>query len=145
MVVVNLLVGTLVISGTVMIHTFGLVLLTRWMALVVHWFRLHRHSFAKSVAMVTTVLGLFIVHTAEVWVWALVYISLGVVAGLEPALYFSTITFSTLGFGNIVPLAEWRLLTALEAVNGFILIGWSTAYLVAASTRHGPFRLGEHF
>jgi len=88
---------------------------------------------------------LFIVHTAEVWVWALVYISLGVVAGLEPALYFSTITFSTLGFGNIVPLAEWRLLTALEAVNGFILIGWSTAYLVAASTRHGPFRLGEHF
>ena len=35
--------------------------------------------------------------------------------------------------------------SALEAINGFILLGWSTAYLVAASTRHGPFRLGEHF
>jgi hypothetical protein len=34
---------------------------------------------------------------------------------------------------------------ALEAMNGFTLIGWSIAYLVAASTRHGPFRIGEHF
>jgi hypothetical protein len=64
---------------------------------------------------------------------------------LESSLYFSTETFSTLGYGDITPLPRWRLFAALEAVNGFLLIGWSTAYLVAASTRHGPFRIGEHF
>ena len=142
---VNLLIGTLIIATTVMIHTLGLVLLTRWMKWVVHWFRLHRHSFAKSVAMVSTVLGLFLLHTIEVWVWASTYLVAGVVSGLEPALYFATVTFSTLGYGDITPLPGWRVLAALEAVDGFILIGWSTAYLVAASTRHGPFQIGEHF
>jgi hypothetical protein len=141
----NLILGTVVISGTVMIHTSGLVLLTRWMAWIVHCFRLHRHNFTKAVAMVTTVLGLFFLHTIEIWVWAAAYFFIGVVRGFEPALYFSTVTFSTLGYGDITPLADWRLFAALEAVDGFILIGWSTAYLVAASTRHGPFRIGEHF
>jgi hypothetical protein len=70
---------------------------------------------------------------------------LGVVGSLEEALYFSTVTFSTIGYGDIVPPLRWRLLCALEGINGFLLIGWSTAYLIAASTRHGPFRVGEHF
>jgi hypothetical protein len=70
----NLLLGTLLISVTVMIHTMGLIALTRWMAWIVQWFRLHRHGVAKIVAMVTTVLGLFFVHTIEVWVWASAYI-----------------------------------------------------------------------
>jgi hypothetical protein len=141
----NLVLGTLMISTTVIIHTSGLILLTQWMGWVVHWFRLHRHNFAKTVAMVTTVLGLFLLHTIEIWAWAWADFSIGVIKGFEPALYFSTVTFSTLGYGDITPLAEWRLFASLEGVNGFILIGWSTAYLVAASTRHGPFRIGEHF
>jgi hypothetical protein len=123
----------------------GLVLLARWMNWIVLWFRLHRHSLGKTVAMVTTVLGLFLVHTIEVWVWAGAYVATGVVDTLESAVYFSTVTFSTLGYGDITPTADWRVFAALEAMNGFILIGWSIAYLVAASTRHGPFRMGEHF
>ncbi len=37
------------------------------------------------------------------------------------------------------------MLSALQGINGFLLIGWSTAYLVAAGIRIGPFRSGEHF
>jgi hypothetical protein len=70
---------------------------------------------------------------------------LGAFTDFSTALYFSTVTFSTLGFGDVVPNESWRLFAALEAVNGFLLIGWSTAYLIAASTRIGPFRIGEHF
>jgi hypothetical protein len=143
--VLNLILGTMLIALTVIIHTVGLILLARWMAWIVHWFRLHRHSLGKTVAMVTTVLGLFFVHTIEVWMWAAAYLVTGVVADLESAVYFSTVTFSTLGYGDITPTAAWQVFAALEAMNGFVLIGWSIAYLVAASTRHGPFRLGEHF
>jgi hypothetical protein len=64
---------------------------------------------------------------------------------LEDALFLSTTTFSTLGADRTAVSQPWRLLTALESVDGFILIGWSIAFLVAASTRHGPFREGEHF
>ena len=141
----NLLLGTFVIAITVMIHTMGLIGLSHWMALIIRWFRLHRHSLAKSGAMVTTVLGLFFLHTIEVWVWAVAYIAVGLTRDFETALYFSTETFATLGYGDITPPVTWRLFASLEAVNGFLLIGWSTAYLVAASTRHGPFRIGEHF
>ena len=141
----NLALGTLLISFNVVIHTVGLIILARWMSWIVRWFRLHRHSLGKTIAMVTTVLGLFLVHTIEVWVWAFAYWAIGVVNGLEEAVYFSTVTFSTLGYGDITPAVGWRVFAALEAMNGFILIGWSIAYLIAASTRHGPFRIGEHF
>ena len=141
----NLALGTLVISFNVVIHTVGLIVLARWMSWIVRWFSLHRHSLGKTVAMVTTVLGLFLAHTIEVWVWAIAYVVVGAVNGLEEAVYFSTVTFSTLGYGDITPAPAWRVFAALEGMNGFILIGWSIAYLVAASTRHGPFRIGEHF
>ena len=141
----NLALGTVIISTTVLFHTLGLVLLARVMARVVRWFSLHKHDFGKSVAMVTTVLGLFLIHAVEIWMWAVVFLLIGATASFQDALYFSTESFSTVGYGDIIVGARWRLLASLEAINGFILIGWSTAYLVSASTRHGPFRLGEHF
>src|SRR5829696_8410920 len=110
----NLALGTLVISANVLIHTFGLVLLSRAMSYIIRWFRLHRHSFGKTVAMVTTVLGLFAVHTVEIWLWAGTYLTLGAVHSLEDALYFSIVTFSTVGYGDITLDAKWRLLASLE-------------------------------
>ena len=95
--------------------------------------------------MNTVVIGVFAVLTAEVWLWAAAYSLIGVVDDFETALYFSTTTFSTVGFGDVVPHPEWRMLAALEGVNGFLLIGWSTAYLIAAGMRVGPFKSGEHF
>ena len=141
----NLAIGTGIIALNVLLQTFGLVALTRVMNGVVRWFRLHRHDFGKSVAMVTTVLGLFLIHTVEIWLWAGTFFDLRALPSFEDALYVSTVTFSTLGYGDLTVAPAWRLLASLEAINGFILIGWSIAYLVSASTRHGPFRLGEHF
>ena len=137
--------GTIVISITVFTQTFGLILLSRAMPHVVRWGRLHRHGFGKTVAMVATVFGLFLVHTVEIWTWAGAYLLLGNLPTFADALYFSTVTFSTLGYGDITLAREWRLFGALEGVSGFLLIGWSTAFLVSASTRYGPFRAGEHF
>ena len=66
-------------------------------------------------------------------------------ASFEDALYVSTSMFSTLGNDGTFVDSHWRLMAALEGINGFLLIGWSTAFLVRASTRHGPFRKEEHF
>jgi len=141
----NLALGTLLISATVLIHTVGLVLLSRWMSSVIDWLRLHRHAVGRSLAVTSVVLGLFFIHTIEIWLWAAAYVAMDVVDGFEASLYFSTVTFSTLGYGDIIAAPEWRLFASFEAIDGLILIGWSIAYLVAASTRHGPFRIGEHF
>jgi hypothetical protein len=141
----NLALGTLLISATVFIHTVGLIMLSRWTSWTVGWLRLHRHEFGKTVAMMTIVLGLFFLHTIEIWLWATAFVALNVIAGFENALYFSIATFSTLGSDDIMPVQAWRIFATLEGIDGFILIGWSIAYLIAASTRHGPFRIGEHF
>lgn len=140
----NLAAGTAVILTTVVIHTAGLIGITQAMGWLVGHFRMHGRR-SRIVAIVTVVLGLFGILTIEVWLWAISYLTLGAFSDLETALYFSTVTFSTLGFGDVLPPERWRLFSALEAVNGFLVIGWSTAYLVAASTRVGPFRSGEHF
>lgn len=143
--VVELVLGTAILTATVIIHTIGLIALTAVMRNIIDWFRLHRHGFGKSVAMVVTVLGLFGLHGIEIWTWALAYFWVGALSDLPTALYFSTATFSTLGYGDIILGDEWRLFGSLEGINGFLLIGWSTAYLIAAATRVGPFRIGDHF
>lgn len=140
----NLVLGTIVIALTVLIHTFGLISVTQAMGWLVNRFRM-RGQQSRVVAIITVVFGLFLVLTIEVWLWAVVFHMIGAFEDFAHSLYFSTVTFSTLGYGDVVPSAEWRLFAALEGINGFLLIGWSTAYLVAASTRVGPFRVGEHF
>lgn len=141
----NLLLGTVLIASTVVIQTLGLIVLAGATARLVRWFRLHRHNLGRIIAMVATVLGLFAIHTVEIWLWAVVLTFIGAAPGFADALYLSTASFSTYGSDPSSISPAWRLLVALESVNGFLLIGWSIAFLVGASTRHGPFRVGEHF
>jgi hypothetical protein len=140
----NLFFGAIVIALTVVVHTLGLMSVTHFMTWFIGRIRLHGRR-SRVIAMITVVLGVFLVLSVEVWIWAMAFVLLGVVKDIETALYFSTITFSTVGYGDVVPAHEWRQFAALEGINGFLLIGWSTAYLVAAGIRVGPFRSGEHF
>jgi Ion channel len=78
------------------------------------------------------VLWLFLATILEVWCWAMLYLALGAFGTLETAVYFSTVTFTTLGFGDITLGQEWRLLSSFEAANGLLMFGWSTALVFAA-------------
>ncbi|MEW9805269.1 potassium channel family protein [Mesorhizobium marinum] len=140
----NLLAGTAVISATVIIHLIGLIAVTDVTASVTGRLNLHRR-WIGVISMILSVLGIFLVMSVEIWLWAVFHFFFGVVPDFATALYFSTTTFATVGYGDVIPAEEWRLFAALEGVNGFLLIGWSTAYLVAAGIRIGPFRAGEHF
>ncbi len=77
-------------------------------------------------------LWLFLATVIEVWIWAILYLLLGAIATLEEAVYFSTSTFTTLGFGDIVLDEEWRVLSSFEAANGLLMFGWETALVFAA-------------
>jgi hypothetical protein len=140
----NLALGTAVISATVVVHTLGLMSVTHLIGRLTDRFRMHGRR-SRIVAMLTVVIGTLALLTVEVWLWATAYFLLEVVGDFDTALYFSTVTFSTIGYGDIVPAHGWRLFCALEGIDGFLLIGWSTAYLISAGIRVGPFRAGEHF
>ncbi|WP_296316985.1 potassium channel family protein [Winogradskyella sp. UBA3174] len=74
-----------------------------------------------------------LIHTFHSLVWAFCYYIIPETASqfssLSEAVYFSMVTFTTLGYGDISLTSEWRLLSGLEAINGIMLIGWSTAMM----------------
>ena len=135
----------MLVALTVLIHTGGLILIAGVTPPLARWFGFHNHDAGRTLVMTGTVLGILGILTLEIWAWAVAYIWLGVTQGFAEALAQSTAMFSTIGYGGIHLAPHWHLITALEGINGFLMIGWSTAYLVAAGTRHGPFRRGDHF
>ena len=91
----------------------------------------HRNYIGVVQVLVLTIVGLFFVHIVEILSWAVMYLWLGEFESLERALYFSAVTFTTLGYGDITLQERWQLLSSVEAVNGIILFGVSTAFLFA--------------
>jgi len=81
------------------------------------------------------VLIMFLASVVEVVLWAFTYLKLGAIEGFEDAVYFSMVTFTTLGYGDIVLHQGWRLLASFEAINGIIMGGWTTAIVMWAVTR----------
>lgn len=71
----------------------------------------------------------------DVTVWAVFYYLQGALPSIEEALYFSTVTFTTVGYGDIVLGREWRQLATFEAMNGWIIFGWATALIMAVIQR----------
>jgi len=68
----------------------------------------------------------------------------GAIEQLESALYFSMVTFTTLGYGDVTLSTDWRLLASFEAANGIMMFGWSTTLVAAFIQRLAPERHGEH-
>ncbi|RID92976.1 two pore domain potassium channel family protein [Gemmobacter lutimaris] len=98
----------------------------------------HRPKLMIAVAGVSLwVLGTI---TVAVWIWAFAFRLLHVFPTLEESVYFALVAFTTLGFGDVLPPHEWRLLGGMAAANGFLNFGLMTALLVEA-LRH--VRLGQ--
>ena len=87
-------------------------------------------STVRLVAVMTAAVAvLMAAHTIEVAIWAAGYELVDAVTDGVDQLYFAWVNFSTLGYGDIVPAARWRLLGPMTAMNGILLFGWSTAVL----------------
>ena len=93
-------------------------------------------SAATGVALISlVVLMMFVAAFLEAGTWAAVYLAVGAIPDLETALYFSTVTFTTLGYGDVTLDAGWRLLSSFQAANGTIMFGWTTAIVMAVIHR----------
>jgi hypothetical protein len=138
---VNLIVASLMVSLTVIVHFSGLLVLLRLLASRGHRLNAHQSVPGQFILIVSVVLGIFFIHSVEIWLYALLYRLIGALPDFEAALYFSTVAFTTVGFGDIVLPKDWRIISAIEAANGFILFGWSIAFLLSLM---GKLRTLEH-
>jgi Ion channel len=81
------------------------------------------------IVMVVTALVLMIAHTVEIVVWSLAYAVVGAAPAGSNLLDFAFVNYTTLGYGDVTPLPEWRLIGPMTAMNGILMFGWSTAML----------------
>ena len=125
----HLLIGTILIGVTVFIHAICLDFIFKHIEPLNNFVNKAVPFFKRATFLAFVVLGVMIAHTIEIWIWALLYYISGAVPDFESALYFSTSSFTTVGYGDVVLDKSWRLLGGIESANGFILFGWSTAFV----------------
>jgi hypothetical protein len=93
-------------------------------------------GFWKHVAvMMVVTLITAAAHLTQIALWAVALLACGEVSTFEKAFYFSAENYTALGYGDVVLSERWRLLGPLEAVNGLLLVGLSTAIMFAVLSR----------
>lgn len=94
-----------------------------------------RHPLLHALRLVLVLFfALLLLHLMQVGLWALLY-SWQIGWDLSTALYFSSVTYATIGYGDVVPPVEWRLVAAMQGLTGVLMLGWSSAMVFALVSR----------
>lgn len=121
----------LVVGLSVILHYEGLVVMSRMLA------TMHAHARRR---VLRGIFGVLMLHVAEIWFFGLaLYVLLlidprfGDIHGIDPHsvfdyVYFSAVTYSTVGFGDVIPTGPIRFMVGTEALTGFVLITWSASF-----------------
>ena len=132
------LIGIGITAITVVLHAVGT---TAWVAYLGRRYPggkgLARTRTALAVLTLTVIIAIGL-HAVQISLWAVSYLVMlpsGELHSLEEALYFSIVTFTSLGYGDITLSEGWRMLSGIEALSGILLLGWTTALLFAVVQR----------
>jgi hypothetical protein len=117
---------------TIIIHALFMVVglkATKWRR---SRFGLIKKEIARAGMLSALTVWMFLAIVLEAGLWALLYLFDPLVTALpdlETAFYFSMVTFTTLGYGDVVLTGPWRTLASIQAANGVIIFGWTTALI----------------
>ncbi len=132
--------GLPLITVTTAVHAFGIVVIYRGLQrsghLSIDSERYSRHPIARS-AVIIGVVGLLLSMLAgvEAAIWAAAYLVLGAIDSYRDAMLYSVNSFTTRGASGLMLNGGWRLMGALEAANGMLLFGISTAFVFTVIQR----------
>ena len=120
------------LAACVLIHAGGVAAAVRY----VHP-RLPRHErFWPWTWLFVRLAGwMILLHLIEIGVWAVVYVWQDALPDLQNALYFSAVTYTTTGYGDVVLPRQWHIVAGVEALTGILMCGWSTGFFFAIVSR----------
>lgn len=121
-----------------LVHGLGLVGVSKLLRLRDD--RLEEHDFnARAVILMCSMtFSLFMLHMIEIMIFALFYLLVGALGSFQDALHFSASTYATLGRAADYFPSDWGLMGSIEALIGFLLIGWSTAFIFRNMSKLSP-------
>lgn len=134
----QLILGSVLLGICALLHVSFLVGAAMLLARIGHRFAHLQHGLHTGLLIVGGTTALIVAHTVEVWIWALSLILLGAVHNFSEAVYFALVTYTTVGYGDVVLGPEFRVFGAMAAVTGLLTFGLSTAFLVAILARLFP-------
>lgn len=137
---IQIAVGTALLLSNILLAAVAAMVLEEMLSRSHGWLLREPHRPKLVILLAGVSLWVLGVVTAGVWIWAAAYQQLGVFSTLEEAVYFSLVSYTTLGFGDVLLGKDWRLLAGMEAANGLLNFGLLTALLVEG-LRH--VRLGQ--
>jgi hypothetical protein len=138
-----LLIACVLVAVTVAVHAVGLAALLKYL-LIKDTLALTRFQ-EVTWLLIRVTWVLILIHLVEIAVWALFYLSAGLLPDAESAFYFSGVTYATVGYGDLVLPQPWRMLGPIEGLAGILMCGLSTGFFFAflskvftANSANGP-------
>lgn len=125
----QILAGSLVIVLTVLFHAGLFRLASRWIDARYETARTHYGHGGMTALIIAGILTVLLGISIDIWLWSFVLLFADALPSLEESVYFSLVSFTTLGFGDIVLGKEWRIMGAMIAANGLLIFGWSIAFM----------------
>jgi voltage-gated potassium channel len=132
-----------IVSVCLVIHVAGILLMGKWL--------LHRREDLErnpgnrrfALLIVTLFAGIIFLHLIQTSLWAVFYYTQNLFSDFETSLYFSMVSFTTIGYGDVLLPRRWRLLGVIEGFSGVLLCGLSTAFIFAVVNAMFQFRLRQ--
>lgn len=140
--VIALLWAFVLIGVTVLVHALGTLEAFAHLSRVWQRRQTRPRLLTSEIQIVRVVCALLLLHLVEAGAWAVLYRLSGALPDIETAVYFSITSYTTVGYGDVLLPAPWRLLGPIEAAVGILMFGWSTGIMVAAISRIYGNRLG---
>jgi len=128
-------IGTLIMVLTLVLAAVFVWIALRMLVRFGPWIVRTPHAQKSMIVVLAMALWIQLAMVLAIWMWAVTFRVLGIFDAMEPAVYFAIVSFTTLGFGDILLPTEWRLLSGLAASNGLLYFGVFTAVLVEVMRR----------
>ncbi len=126
----QILIGSVLVTATIFVEVIFIQAAIRVIRRHSEKYLASQKTLHQLMILTSTTLWLLAALSISIWIWALAFWGLGAFEDLETSLYFSMVSFTTLGFGDVTLPLGWRLLSGMIAANGLILFGLNTAFLI---------------
>ena len=120
-----------IVAVCLVLHVASIVFIADWMLDQRDKRRDRMGTVGYMVLLITAFSAIIVLHMIEIAIWAAFYFGNSLFSDFETALYFSTTSYTTIGFGDVVLPRAWRMLGGIEGVTGVLLCGLSTAFVFA--------------
>ena len=120
-----------IVSVCLVIHLVGIIVMAEWLLKRRDYFHQIADKRHFSVLIVSLAAGILLLHLMQTSLWAVFYFAQGLFSDFETSLYFSMVSFTTIGYGDVLLPSRWRLLGVIEGFSGVLLCGISTGFMFA--------------